>query len=94
MRLRDVFGNTLGKKDCPVIEALNEGKGIEILSMDVVNSDNKAVRVHMKARPIFDKSGRIVGGVGFLEPLASSWKTLPARSSTTLRTWSSRSDRT
>ncbi|MGD0818946.1 MAG: PAS domain-containing protein, partial [Methanomassiliicoccales archaeon] len=72
MRLRDVFGNTLGKKGCPVIDALNNGNGIEIESMDVINSDNESVSIHMKARPIFDQTGKVVGGMGFLEPLGAS----------------------
>ncbi len=55
MRLRDVFGNTLGKKGCPVIEALNTGNGIEIDSMEIMNSKNESVKVHMKAMPLFDQ---------------------------------------
>jgi methyl-accepting chemotaxis protein len=72
MRLRDVFGNTLGKKGCLVIDALNNGKGIEIESMDVINSENEPISIHMKAKPLFDQSGKIVGGIGFLEPLGTS----------------------
>jgi methyl-accepting chemotaxis protein len=68
MRLRDVFGNTLGKKGCPVIEALNSGKGIEIGSMQIMNSENEPVSIHMKATPLFDQSGKVMGGIGYLEP--------------------------
>jgi PAS domain S-box-containing protein len=62
MRLKDVFGNTLGKKGCLVIDALNNGKGIEIESMDIINAQNESISIHMKAKPIFDQSGKIVGG--------------------------------
>jgi methyl-accepting chemotaxis protein len=72
MRLRDVFGNTLGKKGCPVIDALNNGKGIEIESMQVMNSDDEPVSIHMRATPLFDQSGKVMGGVGYLEPLKGS----------------------
>ena len=72
MRLRDVFGNTLGKKGCPVIEALNTGNGIEIDSIEIMNSKDELVKVHMKAMPLFDQSGRIVGGIGYLEPIEGS----------------------
>ncbi len=72
MRLRDVFGNTIGKKGCPIIDALNNGKGIEIESMDIVNADNETLSIHMRAKPLFDQSGKIVGGIGFLEPLGPS----------------------
>ncbi len=72
MRLRDVFGNTLGKKGCPVIEALNSGKGIEIDSIDIMNAENEPISIHIEAKPLFDQFGKIVGGLGFLEPLEAS----------------------
>ena len=72
MRLKDVFGNTLGKKGCPVIDALNSGKSVEIDSMEIVNSENEPVKIHMRAKPLFDASGKVVGGMGFLEPMAAS----------------------
>ena len=71
MRLKDVFGNTIGKKGCPVIDALNSGKGIEISSMEIMNSENEKLNIHMKAIPLFDQSGKIMGGVGYLEPLGA-----------------------
>ncbi len=72
MRLRDVFGNTLGKKGCPVIDALKSGNGIEIGSMDIINSDNEQVSVHLSAKPLLDQSGQIVGGIGYMQPLGDS----------------------
>jgi len=72
MRVRDVFNGAIGKKGCPVVEALSKGKAMDLDGVTFVNNDDVTSTVDVSATPILDDSGKFAGSIGFVTPRSST----------------------
>jgi methyl-accepting chemotaxis protein len=72
MRLRDAFGNAIGKTGSPDHDALPKGKPILDALIKFVNSTDETVQCKLTAHPIMDKDGRFKGSYGFLDRTGSN----------------------
>jgi len=68
MRVRDVFNQTLGKKDCPVMGAVKSGKSLSLANIKLLVKDDEEVEMTLDASPLLDPSQKVIGGYVILTP--------------------------
>lgn len=68
MRVRDVFNQSLGKKDCPVMGAVKSGKPMSLDNIKLIVKDDEEVEMAVHVSPLLDTSQNIIGGYVILTP--------------------------
>ncbi|WP_019177211.1 methyl-accepting chemotaxis protein [Methanomassiliicoccus luminyensis] len=66
LRVRDVFNGAIGKKGCPVFEAIGAGRSVYAENIKFTNNDDETVICTVSAKPLKDKTGKASGSMGFV----------------------------
>ncbi|MEM0449584.1 MAG: methyl-accepting chemotaxis protein [Methanomassiliicoccales archaeon] len=69
MRIKDVFGGSIGGKGCPLAESIKNGKSIELEQVNLKLEDEERL-CSISAKPILDREGKVIGGIGFIKEIS------------------------
>ncbi|MCU0861397.1 MAG: PAS domain-containing protein, partial [Methanomassiliicoccales archaeon] len=66
MRIKDVFGGSIGGKGCPFVEGIRSGRPVELDDVKLRLEDEERTCT-VSAKPLLDREGHVVGGIGFVK---------------------------